>query len=112
MTSAFGPGGAGSGPFDDFLARFLGGVSPRGVQRIDITQLMTEPARQLVGAAAQQAAERGNPDLDAWHLLLVVTQVPPLRQLLSGAGADPDALAAHRRRAAARAARRRRSRRR
>ncbi|MDD7919566.1 ATP-dependent Clp protease ATP-binding subunit [Actinomycetospora callitridis] len=93
MTSAFGPGGAGSGPFDDFLASFLGGSSPRGVQRIDITQLMTEPARQLVGAAAQQAAERGNTDLDAWHLLLVVTQVPPLRQLLSGAGADPEALA-------------------
>ncbi|MDD7967454.1 ATP-dependent Clp protease ATP-binding subunit [Actinomycetospora lemnae] len=93
MTSAFGPGGPGSGPFDDFLARFLGGASPRGVQRIDITQLMTEPARQLVGAAAQQAAERGNADLDAWHLLLVVTQVPPLRQLLAGAGADVDALA-------------------
>ena len=92
MTSAFGPGGPGSGPFDDFLARFLGGASPRGVQRIDITQLMTEPARQLVGAAAQQAAERGNADLDAWHLLHVVTQVPPLRQLLAGAGADPDAL--------------------
>jgi ATP-dependent Clp protease ATP-binding subunit ClpC len=92
MTSAFGPGGPGSGPFDDFLARFLGGASPRGVQRIDITQLMTEPARQLVGVAAQQAAERGNADLDAWHLLHVVTQVPPLRQLLSGAGADPDAL--------------------
>ncbi|PVZ12956.1 ATP-dependent Clp protease ATP-binding subunit [Actinomycetospora cinnamomea] len=97
MTSAFGPGGPGSGPFDDFLAQFLsgrgmGGASPRGVQRIDITQLMTEPARQLVGAAAQQAAERGNADLDAWHLLHVVTQVPPLRQLLAGAGADPDAL--------------------
>ncbi|MDD7938779.1 ATP-dependent Clp protease ATP-binding subunit [Actinomycetospora lutea] len=92
MTSAFGPGGPGSGPFDDFLASFLGGASPRGVQRIDITQLMTEPARQLVGAAAQQAAERGNTDLDAWHLLLVVTQVPPLRQLLAGAGADVDAL--------------------
>ena len=30
MTSAFGPGGPGSGPFDDFLARFLGGASPRG----------------------------------------------------------------------------------
>ena len=93
MTSAFGPGGAGSGPFDDFLASFLGGASPRGVQRIDITQLMTEPARQLVGAAAQQAAERGNSDLDAWHLLLVVTQVPPLRALLAGAGADVDAVA-------------------
>ena len=91
MTSAFGPGGPGSGPFDD-LSGFLGGA-PRG-RRIDITALMTEQARGLVSAAARLAAERGNADLDAWHLLLVVTKVPPLRQLLAGTGADVDALAA------------------
>ncbi len=93
MTSSFGPGGPGSGPFDDFFARFLGGESPRGAQRIDITALMTEQARGLVGAAARIAAERGNTDLDVWHLLLVATQVPPLRALLEGAGADADAIA-------------------
>ena len=95
MTSAFGPGGPGSGPFDDFLARFLGGASPRGGQRIDITALMTEQARGLVGAAAQQAAERGNNDLDAWHLLLAGLAVPPLRALIAGTGADVEELARH-----------------
>ncbi|NMO89157.1 ATP-dependent Clp protease ATP-binding subunit [Actinomycetospora sp. TBRC 11914] len=95
MTSAFGPGGPGSGPFDDFLARFLGGASPRGAQRIDITALMTEQARGLVGAAAQQAAERGNTDLDAWHLLLAGLAVPPLRALIAGTGADVEELARH-----------------
>ena len=92
MTSPFGPGGPGSGQFDDFLARFLGG-SPRGAERIDITALMTEPARALVGTAARQAAERGNPDLDAWHLLLASLDVPPLRALIAGTGADADDLA-------------------
>ena len=95
MTSAFGPGGPGSGPFDDFLARFLGGATPRGAQRIDITALMTEQARGLVGAAAQQAAERGNTDLDAWHLLLAGLAVPPLRALIAGTGADVEELARH-----------------
>ncbi|MDL5157735.1 ATP-dependent Clp protease ATP-binding subunit [Actinomycetospora termitidis] len=92
MTSAFGPGGPGSGQFDDFLARFLGG-SPRGAQRIDITALMTEQARGLVGTAAAQAAERGNTDLDAWHLLIAGLQVAPLRALVEGTGADADELA-------------------
>ena len=95
MTSAFGPGGPGSGQFDEFLARFLGGATPRGAQRIDITALMTEQARGLVGAAAQQAAERGNTDLDAWHLLLAGLAVPPLRALIAGTGADVDELARH-----------------
>ena len=95
MTSAFGPGDPGSGQFDDFLARFLGGATPRGAQRIDITALMTEQARGLVGAAAQQAAERGNTDLDAWHLLLAGLAVPPLRALIAGTGADVEELARH-----------------
>ena len=95
MTSAFGPGDPGSGQFDDFLARFLGGASPRGAQRIDITALMTEQARGLVGAAAQQAAERGNADLDAWHLLLAGLAVPPLRALIAGTGTDVEELARH-----------------
>ncbi|MFC5064053.1 ATP-dependent Clp protease ATP-binding subunit [Actinomycetospora atypica] len=95
MTSAFGPGDPGSGQFDDFLARFLGGNSPRGDRRIDITALMTEQARSLVGTAAHIAVERGSTDLDAWHLLLAALQVEPLRALIAGTGADPDDLVRH-----------------
>jgi len=92
MTSDYyGPGG---GPFDDFLARFLGGGGPRRqVPRVDVMRLLTEQSRSLVAAAAQRAAEAGSADLDAGHLLWAATQDPATRDLLSRAGADPDALA-------------------
>ena len=96
MTSGYyGPGDFGPGPFDEFLARYfgMGGNPQRRPQRVDITELMSGPARQLVAAAAAKAAEWGNPDLDTVHLLWAAAKTEPTRQLLSSAGADPDALA-------------------
>jgi ATP-dependent Clp protease ATP-binding subunit ClpC len=88
----YGSGDFGSSPFDDFLARFYGSV-PRRPQRIDIGQLMTEQARQLVREAATQAAQWGDADLDTDHLLWAATRQEPVRRLLVAAGADPDAIA-------------------
>ena len=50
----FGPEGSGSSPFDDFIARIYGcrGGQPRPGQRVDITRLMSGPARELLAAAA------------------------------------------------------------
>jgi ATP-dependent Clp protease ATP-binding subunit ClpC len=80
----------GQGPFDDFFARYLaGGQRPR---RIDITQLLTDQARELVSGAARYAAGTGSPDLDTEHLLWAMTQDDTTRRLLAGAGADPDEL--------------------
>jgi hypothetical protein len=46
MTSGYFPGPYGS-PFDDFFARYMGGArQPR--QRVDITQFLSEQARELV----------------------------------------------------------------
>ena len=71
MTSGYFPGPYGS-PFDDFFARYMGGPrQPR--QRIDITQLLSEQARELVNAAARRAAEVGSADLDTDHLLWAMT---------------------------------------
>jgi ATP-dependent Clp protease ATP-binding subunit ClpC len=100
MSSGF-YGAEGSSPFDEFLARIYGvGGSPRPGQRIDITRLMSGPARQLLGAAAAQAAkqageraEHGGTDLDTEHLLWAAATVEPARRLLIRAGADPAALA-------------------
>jgi ATP-dependent Clp protease ATP-binding subunit ClpC len=70
----FGSGEFGSSPFDEFLARFFGGpVQRRPAQRIDIGQLMTEQARELVRDAATQAAQWGDTDLDTDHLLWAAT---------------------------------------
>src|SRR3954454_2973443 len=83
MTSGFFPGG-----YDDLFGRYAGG-GPRQPRRIDITQLLTERARDLVNAAARRAAETGSPDLDTDHLLWAMTEDETIRSLLSRAGADP-----------------------
>ena len=51
MSSGFfGPEGFGSSPFDDFLARISGsgGGPQRPGHRVDITRLMSQPARDLL----------------------------------------------------------------
>ena len=97
MSSGFyGPEDFGSSPFDDFLARIYGSGGPAGsagpVRRVDITRLMSAPARELLGAAASHAAQRGGRDLDTEQLLWAAASMEPTRTLLSRAGADPDAL--------------------
>ncbi len=95
MGSGFyGPDDAGSSPFDDFLARIYGaGAGPsRPGHRVDITRLMSGPARELIGAAAAHSAQHGRADLDTEHLLWAAAKLEPTRQLLTRAGADPDAI--------------------
>ncbi|MCX5268318.1 ATP-dependent Clp protease ATP-binding subunit [Streptomyces sp. NBC_00199] len=92
MSSGFnGPEGYGD-PFGEFLARFFGGPRP-GPRQINIGQLLSRPARELVRGAAQYAAEHGSRDLDTEHLLRAALSAEPTRSLLSRAGADPDSLA-------------------
>lgn len=92
MTSGFtSPEGYGD-PFGEFLARFFGGPRP-GPRQINIGQLLSQPARDLVRGAAQYAAEHGSRDLDTEHLLRAALSAEPTRSLLSRAGADPDSLA-------------------
>ncbi|HEY2505523.1 MAG TPA: ATP-dependent Clp protease ATP-binding subunit [Streptosporangiaceae bacterium] len=102
MSSGFfGPEGFGSSPFDDFMARIFGAQGGFGGQaggmrpgyRVDITRLMSGPARELIGAAAAQAAERGVTDLDTELLLWAAARLDPTRQLLIRASADPESLA-------------------
>jgi len=93
VYNPYGSGDFGASPFDDFLARFFGGVPQRPSQRIDIGQLMTEQARELLREAASRAAAWGDADLDTDHLLWAATRQEPVRRLLIAAGADPDAIA-------------------
>jgi len=90
----YGSGEFGASPFDEMLARFFSGAVPqRPVQRIDIGQLLTEQARELVRDAATRSAEWGDADVDTDHLLWAATRQEPVRRLLNAAGADPDAIA-------------------
>jgi ATP-dependent Clp protease ATP-binding subunit ClpC len=90
----FGSDDLGPSHFDDIFSRFFGNGAPqRPVQRIDIGQLLTDQARELVRDAATQASRWGDPDLDTDHLLWAATRQEPVRRLLSAAGADPDAVA-------------------
>jgi ATP-dependent Clp protease ATP-binding subunit ClpC len=90
MTSGYPPGGYGS-PFDDYFARYLAGGGSAGQprQRIDITQLLSEQARELINAAFRRAAEAGSADLDTHHLLWAMLDEESTRNLISRAGADP-----------------------
>ncbi len=91
MTGFLGPGDPGSS--DEFLARFLGPDARGPARRIDLTRLLSAGARELLVTAAQLAADRGDPDLDAQHLLLASTQLEPTRLWLDRAGVDPDEIA-------------------
>ena len=93
MTSGFyGPEDFGSSPFDDFLARIYGAGGPQRPNRVDITRLMSAPARELLGAAAAHVAERGGANLDTEQLLWAAAHLEPTRELLARTGADPDEL--------------------
>ncbi|HEX2313009.1 MAG TPA: ATP-dependent Clp protease ATP-binding subunit [Thermomonospora sp.] len=87
----YGPGGM--DPFEELLARFFGSGARRPVERVNLARFMSEHGRELVRDAAARAAEWGSPDLDTDHLLWAATRQDTTRQLLSKAGADPEALA-------------------
>ena len=60
----------GFGDFDDLIGRFFGGdpfagrASTRQVQRVDISRLLSQDARTLIGLASRLAAACGSPDLE------------------------------------------------
>ena len=83
--------------FDQLRSRVFGDTEswpPRrpGVQRVDIGQLMSGPAHELLARALELAAARGAADLDVLDLLNAAAREDPGRALLRAAGANPDAL--------------------
>ena len=91
MTSPFHPGPYGS-PVDDFFARFTGGGQQPRRQRSNITQFLSQQARELVNATAHQAVAGGSADLGTEHLLRAMTGDESTRQVLARSGTDPDRL--------------------
>ena len=88
MTSGFPGGPFGGSPFDDFFQAFMGDPDARrGMQRVDITQLLSEHSREVVATAARQAAEWGSLDLDTEHLLWALAGHEPTRHAARAAPA-------------------------
>ena len=73
MTAFFGPGGPG---------------------RIDLSRFMSRGTQELMAVAARFAAERGDADLDALHLLRAMAETDPARTVMTRSGADPAAVVA------------------
>src|SRR3954466_12172135 len=94
MTSGFPGGPFGGSPFDDFFQAFFANNpgARRGMQRVDITQLLSDHSREVVATAAHQAAQWGDLDLASEHLLWALAGHEPTRTLLERAGADPEQL--------------------
>ncbi|AXB42044.1 ATP-dependent Clp protease ATP-binding subunit [Amycolatopsis albispora] len=84
MTDFFPPGGS---PLDQFLAQFFGEAPARRPHSVDLTRLLTAPARDLIAEAARKAARSGLPHVNTEHLLMAAAEAPPTRQLLARAGA-------------------------
>ncbi|GAA4489082.1 ATP-dependent Clp protease ATP-binding subunit [Rhodococcus olei] len=66
---------------------------PQGPGRIDISRLMSRATQEIVNAAAGFAAGRGDSELDALHVIRVMSEHDPVRSLMQRAGTDPAAVA-------------------
>jgi ATP-dependent Clp protease ATP-binding subunit ClpC len=81
--------------FDQLASRFFSGRESLigqdrpAVQRVDVSQLLSAPARELFAAAVERAAARGAADLDSTDLLAAAAAEDPGKTLLQTAGADP-----------------------
>ncbi|TCN46781.1 ATP-dependent Clp protease ATP-binding subunit ClpC [Rhodococcus sp. SMB37] len=82
-------------PFDDIFERFFssGGLRQPQVQRVDLSRLLNDDAKQLVSEARKAATEWGSAELTPEHLLYAATLNDPTRGVISGLGLDPDAVA-------------------
>ncbi|BBX31719.1 ATP-dependent Clp protease ATP-binding subunit clpC [Mycolicibacterium mageritense DSM 44476 = CIP 104973] len=81
--------------FDDVFQRFFGpGARSRPpVQQVDLGRLLTDSAKQLVGAARDAAVEWGNPEITTEHLLYAAATNEPTRDAISSLQLDPDQVA-------------------
>ncbi|MFD7842602.1 ATP-dependent Clp protease ATP-binding subunit [Nocardia sp. NPDC059764] len=88
--------------FDDIFDRFFGsGMSRRPpVQRIDLTRLLSESAKQVVDTARQAAHDWGSTEITPEHLLYAAAAVEPARSIIAEIGRDPELLREHMRTAA------------
>ncbi|MGN6404646.1 ATP-dependent Clp protease ATP-binding subunit [Sinomonas sp.] len=89
MPIFFGPA-AGSGSFDDFLARYLQGQGARRMSRpLDITRLVSRGTQRILNSAGRYALDHGHREVDALHLLRALAETESVAGMIGFAGATP-----------------------
>ncbi|GAA1661577.1 ATPase AAA [Citricoccus zhacaiensis] len=95
MPAFFGPAGSNGDSFDDFFARYLQGQrAGRQGRPVDLTRLLSKRTHDVLATAATFAAERGQTDVDALHILRTMLGEDPANTAVRQSGADPQALIA------------------
>ncbi|MGN8026754.1 ATP-dependent Clp protease ATP-binding subunit [Microbacterium sp. 22242] len=77
---------AGSGSFDEFLARYLAGEQARQTRSIDLSRFLTVRTQRVLQRAGRFALERGQTELDALHVLRVIVEDDAVVQAIRNIG--------------------------
>ncbi|MDQ0615449.1 ATP-dependent Clp protease ATP-binding subunit ClpC [Microbacterium sp. W4I4] len=83
---------AGSGSFDEFLARYLAGEQARQGRSIDLSRFLTARTQQILQSAGRFALERGQTELDALHILRMIVEDDSVSAAIERIGVDPSAI--------------------
>ncbi|GAB4583619.1 ATP-dependent Clp protease ATP-binding subunit [Nocardia sp. IFM 10818] len=80
--------------FDDIFQRFFGSgmAAQPPVQRIDLSRLLSESAKQIVDSARQAAHDWGSAEITPEHLLYAAAEVEPAASIIAEIGRDPEEL--------------------
>ena len=83
---------AGSGSFDEFLARYLAGEQARQTRSIDLSRFLTVRTQRILQRAGRFALERGQAELDALHVLRTIVEDDAVDQAIRNIGVTPQAI--------------------
>ncbi len=83
---------AGSGSFDEFLARYLAGEQARQTRSIDLSRFLTVRTQRILQRAGRFALERGQTELDALHVLRTIVEDDAVDQAIRNIGVTPQAI--------------------
>ncbi|MFB7845308.1 ATP-dependent Clp protease ATP-binding subunit [Microbacterium sp. NPDC056052] len=83
---------AGSGSFDEFLARYLAGEQARQTRSIDLSRFLTVRTQRILQRAGRFALERGQTELDALHVLRTIVEDDAVDQAIRNIGVTPRAI--------------------
>ncbi|GGH37840.1 ATP-dependent Clp protease ATP-binding subunit [Microbacterium album] len=83
----------GPSAFDEFLARYLQGERARAARSVDLGRYLSARTQEILQRAGRYALGRGQLELDALHVLRVLTDDATVAEAIARVGADAAAVA-------------------